>query len=106
MNDEIRIHKGLIEETLPKLLEEQKSLAFSFIYCDTDLYSSTKLILESLHERLSKGGLFVLDEWNHEHYQGEGVAVTEFLKEYGGKYKMRHVLNARAPTLVLEKIEF
>ena len=93
-------------ETLPKLLEEQKSLAFSFIYCDTDLYSSTKLILESLHERLSKGGLFVLDEWNHEHYQGEGVAVTEFLKEYGDKYKMRHVLNARAPTLVLEKIEF
>jgi len=106
MNDEIRIHKGLIEDTLPKLLEENKSLSFSFVYCDTDLYSSTKLILGSLHDRLSKGGLFVLDEWNHEHYQGEGLAVTEFLKEYGDKYKMHHVRNTRQPNLVLEKIDF
>lgn len=106
MNDEIVIHKGLIEKTLPKLLQENKALSFSFVYCDTDLYSSTKVILESLHDRLSKGGLFVLDEWNHEHFHGEGVAVTEFLKEYGHKYKMHHVRNTRRPNLVLEKIEF
>jgi SAM-dependent methyltransferase len=105
MDNEVIIHKGLIEDTLPKVLEGNKSLSFSFVYCDTDLYSSTKVILNSLHDRLSKGGLFVLDEWNHEHFHGEGVAVTEFLKEYGKKYKMHHVQNTRQPNLVLEKIE-
>lgn len=106
MNAEIIIHKGLIEKTLPKVLEENKALSFSFVYCDTDLYSSTKVILESLHDRLSKGGLFVLDEWNHENFHGEGLAVNEFLKEYGHKYKMHHIRNTRQPNLVLEKIEF
>jgi SAM-dependent methyltransferase len=106
MKSEVIIHKGIIEKTLPKVLEENKALSFSFVYCDTDLYSSTKVILESLHDRLSKGGLFVLDEWNHENFHGEGVAVNEFLKEYGHKYKMRHIRNTRQPNLVLEKIEF
>jgi len=106
MNNEIVIHKGLIEETLPKVLEENKALSFSFVYCDTDLYNSTKVILEGLHDRLSKGGLFVFDEWNHEHFHGEGLAVNEFLKEYGHKYKMRHVHGTRQPNLVLEKTEF
>ena len=106
MKNDIVIHKGLIEDTLPKALEENKALSFSFVYCDTDLYSSTKVILESLHDRLSKGGLFVFDEWNHEHFHGEGLAVREFLKEYGQKYKMHHVQNARQPNMVLEKIDF
>jgi len=106
MKNDIVIHKGLIEDTLPKALEENKALSFSFVYCDTDLYSSTKVILENLHDRLSKGGLFVLDEWNHEHFHGEGLAVREFLKEYGQKYKMHHVRNTRQPNMVLEKIDF
>jgi len=106
MNNEIDIHKGLIEKTLPKVLKENQALSFSFVFCDTDLYSSTKVILEGLHDRLSKGGLFVLDEWNAEQFHGETVAVTEFLKKYGDKYKMRHVGNTRQPSLVLEKIEF
>jgi len=105
MNNEIIIHKGLIEKTLPKVLEENQALSFSFVYCDTDLYSSTKAILESLHDRLSKGGLFVLDEWNDATFHGEGVAVNEFLKKYGDKYKMQHVRNVRQPNLVLKKIE-
>lgn len=105
MDNEIVIHKGLIEETLPQTLEENKSLSFSFVYCDTDLYKSTKIILESLHSRLSKGGLFVLDEWNHEHFHGEGMAVSEFLKKYGDYYEMNHIRNTRQPNLALKKIK-
>ena len=106
MKNDIVIHKGLIEDTLPKAVEENQALSFSFVYCDTDLYKSTKVILDCLHDRLSKGGLFVFDEWNHEHFHGEGLAVREFLKEHGSKYKMHHVKHARQPNMVLEKIDF
>lgn len=104
MNNEIIIHKGLIEDTLPKTVKENQALSFSFVYCDTDLYSSTKVILDNVHDRVSKGGLIVFDEWNHEHFHGEGLAVREFLEEHGDKYEMRHIKHTRQPNMVLEKI--
>lgn len=102
--DDIEIHQGLIENTLPQLLEQRPELSFSFVYCDTDLYSSTRLILEKMHPRLCRGGLFVLDEWNYEDYPGETVATREFLAEYGAHYEMQHVPGARQPSLVLKRI--
>ena len=106
MNDEIVIHKGLIEKKLPQAIREDKSLMFSFIYCDVDFYKPTKVILNLVHDRLSKGGLLVFDEWNNTDFPGEGQAVNEFLKKYGHKYQMRHVPYSRKPSLVLKKIEF
>lgn len=104
LSDEVIIHEGRIEETLPRVLEANRALTFSFLYCDVDLFEPTKLILSSLHDRLSKGGLFVLDEWNSDTYPGETVAVREFLSSHGDSYDMQHVKNARQPTLVLRKI--
>lgn len=103
LNDDIVIHQGLIEQTLPEVLKQDQSLSFSFVYCDTDLYSSTRQILDGLHDRLSRGGVFVLDEWNHEGYPGETVAVREFIAEHPGQYEMEHVARARQPSLILRK---
>ena len=103
MQDEIKIEKGNILETLPKLLEQEQSLSFSFVYCDTDLYATTKLILDKLHDRLSTGGLFLFDQWNYSKWPGESVAVREFLSEHGEKYEMIHIRNARQPSLALRK---
>ena len=97
------IHQGLIEQTLPQFLEQDQSLSFSFVYCDTDLYSSTRQILDGLHLRLSRGGVFVLDEWNHQAYPGETVAVREFVDAHPGQYEMEHVARTRQPSLVLRK---
>jgi hypothetical protein len=104
LQDEVVIQVGSIEETLPKLLAENKAIRFSMIYCDTDLFSSTKTILENLHPRLMKGGFFVFDEWNDACFQGEGVAVNEFLDSFGEFYEVRHLLATRQPTLCLKKI--
>ena len=103
MGDEIAVHEGLIADSLPPLLAEQTELTFSFVYCDVDLYEPTKQILELLHPRLSKGGLFVLDQWNYENFQGETVAVREFLEEHGAAYEVEAVRNARQPSAVLRK---
>jgi len=103
LNDDIVIHRGDIMQTLPAALENQ-GLSFSFIYCDTDLYAPSRLILNSLHSRLSKGGLIVMDEWNYDKWPGEAVSVREFMDIHGGAYEMLHVLNSRQPSLVLKKV--
>lgn len=101
LEDDITIHKGNILETLSEALENE-ALYFSFVYCDTDLYAPTKAILDNLHSRLVKGGLFVFDEWNYLQWQGETQAVDEFLLTHKD-YEMIHVRNARQPSLVLKK---
>jgi SAM-dependent methyltransferase len=103
LQDDIIIHVGDILETLPVVLDD-KSLNFSFVYCDTDLYKPTISILESIHSRLSKGGLFIMDEWNYGRWQGESIAVREFLDKHDN-YEMIHVRNTRQPSLVLKKIK-
>jgi len=104
LQDDIVLHKGLIQDTLPPVLSENEGLTFSFIYCDTDLFEPTKIILKSLHNRLAKGGLFVFDQWNDSRWPGEGVAANEFMVEYGEFYETRHVAHARPPTMVLKRI--
>jgi hypothetical protein len=103
MQDDILIHKGLVQDTLATTLAAQPELTFSFVYCDVDLYEPTKLILEQMDERLAKGGVFVLDEYNDESYPGETMAVREFLASTKNTYSMEYLPHARQPNLVLRK---
>jgi SAM-dependent methyltransferase len=103
LQDDIVIHKGKIEETLPEFTKTDQAASFSLVYCDTDLYESSKLITEQLHQRLSKGGLFVFDEWNYSNWPGESIAVREFLSIYGDSYDMINNTNARQPSLIMKK---
>jgi SAM-dependent methyltransferase len=103
LNDDIDFHVGLIQNTLPELILKEPQVSFSFVYCDTDLYEPTKLILSELHDRLMPGGLFVFDEWNDARWQGEGIAGNEFIKQYSAMYDVLHVQGARQPNLVFRK---
>lgn len=105
MNDTILLKKGNILETLPAFLKADPSAGFSVVYIDTDLYATTKLILDEMHGRLSKGGCFVLDEWNYEQWPGESVAVREFMEVNGSSYAMENINNARQPSLLLRRIK-
>jgi len=87
LQDDIVIHKGDIMEMLPQALKNE-GLSFSFVFCDTDLYAPSRLILDSIHPRLSGGGVIIMDEWNYDQWQGEAVAVREFLKQHGDSYEM------------------
>jgi hypothetical protein len=106
LNDDVVIHQGLVEDTLPKLLDEMQELSFSLIYLDVDLYKPTLAALELFHERLSVGGLFVLDEWNVARFPGETVAVREFLAARPDHYAMEQVRHTRQPSLVLRRLKF
>lgn len=104
MSDEIVIHQGFIEETLPQALDANEALTFSLVYCDTDLYQPTRITLDLVHPRLVKGGVFVFDEWNEETFPGEGLAVNSFLQELGDCYEVESIVGTRQPTLLIRKV--
>lgn len=104
LSDAVEIHEGLIQDTLPPLCEARPGLSFSFVYCDTDLYEPSKLILEHLDARLAPGGLFVFDQWNYDAWPGESLAVREFLESRPGAYRPETPPNARQPSLALRKL--
>lgn len=79
----VRIVKGLFQDTLPGFLEEHPEPA-SFVHIDSDLYSSAIFVLRSLKDRLN-GAIVAFDElYNIPCYEEhEGAALRNFLSESG-----------------------
>lgn len=68
----IHLVPGLVEDTLPLRAPE----VISVLRLDTDWYGSTKHELEQLYERLSPGGVLILDDYGN--WQGCRKAADEF----------------------------
>lgn len=81
--------KGWFSETLPVFLEEHKDEKCVYIHIDCDLYSSTKYVLMTLKDRITKGTVICFDEfcgvigWKKDEY----AAFNEFIKETGFSYR-------------------
>jgi hypothetical protein len=99
-NDYVNLIKGNIEDTLPAFLEDRPELMLNFVYLDTDLYSSTKIGIELLWDRLLKGGIMAFDEYNIQNWPGETAAVVETL---GDKHRLNTINFTRQPTAYLVK---
>jgi hypothetical protein len=69
--------KGLVEDTLP----HNSLKKISILRVDTDWYSSTKHILNSLYEKVVIGGVIIFDDY--ESWEGARAAVNEFFIEKG-----------------------
>ena len=72
--ERVVIHKGWFQDTLPGLGPEPQCIAV--LRLDGDWYESTKICLEHLYERVSRGGVILLDDY----YCWEGCrkATDEF----------------------------
>lgn len=75
-----RVHTfpGLVEDTVPAHAPEQIAL----LRLDTDYYSSTKTELDVMFERLSPGGVLIIDDYGYT--AGTRKAVDEFLADHPG----------------------
>ncbi len=71
----VQLLPGFFHQTLPTVRNRQ----FSFVHLDCDLYESYKVCLDFFYERLSSGGIILLDEYNDPHWPGCNKAVDEFL---------------------------
>jgi len=71
--------KGDATQSFPQYLEDHPELIVSLAYFDFDIYTPTKICLESLMPRLTKGSIVVFDELNCAEFPGETVAVNEIV---------------------------
>ena len=77
----VRLVPGFFQKTLPSIQDRR----FSFVHLDCDLYKSYKVCLDFFYERLSRGGIILLDEYNDPHWPGCNQAADEFLSTHRGE---------------------
>jgi len=75
-NDNLHFKPGIFPNTVEGLENER----FAFVNIDADLYTPTKEALNFFYPRLSKGGVILLHDYNH-NWDGVNKAVNEFLPE-------------------------
>jgi hypothetical protein len=73
------IIKGDIMETVPAFPKTRPDLVVAMLILDTDLYSSTKVALETFLPYMPKGAIVVLDEVAYRNFPGETSALREVL---------------------------
>jgi hypothetical protein len=85
--DNVRLHRGYFEDSLPAWLVENPGQV-SFIHLDCDLYSSTKTVLDLMAPRVASGTVILFDEYfnyaNWEKHQFK--AFQGFVQEHDVKY--------------------
>ena len=82
----IKFIKGKVEDTLNE--EKNLPLKISILRLDTDWYLSTKKELEVMFNRVSPGGIIIIDDYGH--WSGSKKAVDEFFKD---KYVWMHYVD-------------
>ena len=82
---------------------KKKISKLSLIYIDCDIYITTKKILETLKNKISKNGLIVFDEGNVNTKKGEGKAALEFFKKNKDSFKRIYLKKNYQPDLIFKK---
>ena len=76
----VKLERGDIETQVPQFLDENPGVRFSLVHFDCDLYRPTKVALEAIWPRVSRGGVVMFDEYSIADWPGETQAVDEFLE--------------------------
>jgi hypothetical protein len=71
--------KGDVTRTVPEFFERHPESIVALAYFDLDLYEPTKVCLEAVKSRLTKGSVLAFDELNHPTFPGETQALREVL---------------------------
>ncbi|OHA95829.1 MAG: hypothetical protein A3C62_02605 [Candidatus Zambryskibacteria bacterium RIFCSPHIGHO2_02_FULL_39_16] len=84
--DNVFLIEGDIQDTLKAFNQP-----IAFLHIDVDLYKGYKVALEILWDKVVKGGVVVLDDYNDKSWIGAKKAVDEFIEKRG---------------IVIHKVEF
>lgn len=75
----VHYHPGRVEQTIPGEAPGRIAL----LRLDTDWYESTRHELEHLYERLTPGGVLIIDDYDY--WEGSRRAVDEFVEATGAR---------------------
>ena len=82
-----KLIKGSVEKTLDLFLKKNKKIKISFLHLDLDVYKPTFFALERLYEKVSKGGVILLDDYGKVH--GATKATKDFFKKENVKLNIQ-----------------
>lgn len=104
VRDNVKLVVGWFNETLPAFLEEHHGVV-SLLHIDCDLYSSTKVVLDLLRDRIKPGTVIVFDEYFN--YPGwrmhEHKAFMEFVEE--NRLRFRYIGAVKSNKQVAVRVE-
>jgi hypothetical protein len=75
------LHEVDVSKEISAFFEKNPTLQFKLIYLDAGMYKVVKAAIPAFWERLTKGGVMIFDQFNHEVAPGETKAVKEFFKD-------------------------
>ncbi len=75
----IELVSGDILKTVPKYLKDNPHLKIALLHIDTDIYEPAKIILETLYDRVVRGGIIAFDDYGT--FPGETKAADDFFKD-------------------------
>ncbi len=78
LSQNVEIIKGDILQTLDDYIDKNPHLKISLLHLDVDLYEPSKLVLERLYERVTKGGIIIFDDYGA--FAGTNKAVDDFFE--------------------------
>lgn len=93
---QLRVHQGDVSLSLPHLEESH----YRFVHIDTDLYQPTVACLDYFGQRMSPGGVIVLDDYASKKCPGVPKALTEYLDRTREQF---HIWDMRTEQLMLVK---
>lgn len=99
LNNLAFIHKIDVTNDLKPFLDKHKHLQFKLLFLDAGIYDVVKIALPLLWDRLTPGGILILDQYNHELSPGETQAVREILPNA----KVKTMPNIWMPTAYIVK---
>ncbi len=81
-NQNIQLIEGDFEKTIPRFATSENKI--SLLHIDADWYSSVKICLDNLYDKVEKGGFIVIDDYGY--WEGCKKAVHDF--EFEKKIKL------------------
>jgi hypothetical protein len=76
-----KVHDLDVTKELTAFFNKYPHLQFKIVFLDAGMYEVVKACLPLFWERLTKGGILVLDQYNFDIAPGETQAVREFFKD-------------------------
>ena len=91
--------KGDIVRTIPKYLKDNPQTRISLLHLDVDIYKPTISTLDNLWNRVSKGGLIIIDDYNS--VKGATDAVHDFLQKENLNHQIIKTNYATSPYYII-----
>jgi hypothetical protein len=98
----VRLVKGLVQNTLPKFVEELELKEVGIIHLDLDTFSPTKFCLETLSQIIKRDTVIIFDEyfgfpsWQDHEFR----AWKEFVADHGIEYQYLGYTNVQVGIII------